>query len=168
MRIHSAQSLITGALKKLFKCDKTYNNIMTINLLQTILGGFLASIIWFIVGGMLYMNPFVAKIYKNFENSPGFKKWKDIKKYLINMYIFGILIQCLLFAFVYSFIKPILHGGLLLSTIFFGLILMAVKIFPRLFDMWMQSTYPNKLLAVEFVNGTIGSFVIAFILALII
>jgi hypothetical protein len=84
------------------------------------------------------------------------------------MYIFGILIQCLLFAFVYSFIKPILPGSLFLNTIFFGLILVAVKIFPRLFDMWMQSTYPNKLLAVEFVNGTIGSFVIAFILTLII
>ncbi|MFH8110168.1 MAG: hypothetical protein QXE42_01880 [Candidatus Aenigmatarchaeota archaeon] len=66
----------------------------------------------------------------------------------------------------YSFIKPILPGSLLLSTIFFGLILVAVKIFPRLLDMWMQSTYPNKLLTVEFINGTIGSFVIAFILTL--
>lgn len=141
---------------------------MAINLLQTILGGFLASIVWFIVGGILYMNPIVAKIYKKLENSPELKKWKDTKKYLINMYIFGILIQCLLFAFVYSLIKPILPGSLVLNTIFFGLILVAVKIFPRLFDMWMQSTYPNKLLAVEFVNGTIGSFVIAIVLALII
>ncbi|MFH8110167.1 MAG: hypothetical protein QXE42_01875 [Candidatus Aenigmatarchaeota archaeon] len=47
---------------------------MAINLLQTILGGFLASVVWFIVGGILYMNPFVAKIYKNFKNSPGCKK----------------------------------------------------------------------------------------------
>jgi len=141
---------------------------MAINLLQTILAGFLASIAWFIIGGALYMNPIVAKIYKNLENSPGLKKWEDTKKYLINMYVFGILIQCLLFALVYSFIKPILPGSLALNTIFFGLILIAVKIFPRLFDMWMQSTYPNKLLVVELVNGTIGSFVIAFILTLII
>lgn len=141
---------------------------MEINLLQTILGGFLASIAWFIIGGIFYMNPIVAKIYKKFENSPGFKKWKDTKKYLVNMYVFGILIQCLLFAFVYAFIKPILPGALALNTIFFGLILVAVKIVPRLFDMWLQSTYPNKLLAIEFVNGVIGSFAIAFILALII
>ena len=141
---------------------------MTIDLPQTIIGGFLASIVWFIIGSILYMNPIVAKIYKEFEKSSGLKKWEDTKKYLINMYIFGALVQCLLFAFVYSFIKSILPGSLVLDMIFFGSILVAVKIFPRLFDMWMQSTYPNKLLAVEFINGTIGSFVIAFIFALII
>jgi hypothetical protein len=132
------------------------------------LAGFSASIVWFIVGGILYMNPIVSKIYKHLENSPGFKKWSDVRKYLVSMYVFGILIQCMLFAFVYAFISYILPGSLLLNTIFFGLILVAVKIFPRLIDMWVQSTYPNKLLAVEFINGTIGSFVIAFILALII
>jgi len=133
---------------------------MTIDMSQSILGGFLASIVWFIVGGALYMNPLVARIYKNFENSPGFKKWNNTKKYLVNMYVFGILIQCLLFAFVYSFVKSILPGTLILNMLYFGLILMAVKIFPRLFDMWMQSTYPNKLLLIEFINGTIGSFIL--------
>ncbi|PKM92330.1 MAG: hypothetical protein CVU81_01055 [Euryarchaeota archaeon HGW-Euryarchaeota-1] len=136
------------------------------NSLSVIMGGILASIVWFIVGGALYMNPITAKIYKTFENSQGIKKWKDTAKYLINMYIFGILIQCLLFALTYSFIKPILPGSLLLNTLFFGLILVAIKIFPRLFDMWLQTTYPNKLLFVELVNGVIGSFVIALILAL--
>lgn len=139
---------------------------MAIDLLQTSLAGVLASIVWFVVGGALYMNPFVAKIYRNYENSPGLKKWKDAKEYLINMYVFGILIQCLLFAVVYSFIKPVLSGGLVSNTLSFGSILIAVKVLPRLFDMWMQSTYPNKLLAIEFVNGVIGSFVIALTLAL--
>ncbi len=137
---------------------------MATGLFQIILGGFLASIGWFIVGGILYLNPFVAKIYREFENSPGLKKWNNNKKYLLNMYLFGILIQCLLFAAVYFFIKPLFPGNLTLNTLYFGLILVAVKIFPRLFDMWMQSTYPHKLLVVEFVNGTIGSFIISFIL----
>ena len=141
---------------------------MTMDILQTVLGGFVASLVWFIVGGALYMNPFTANIYKNLENSPGFKKWKDTKRYLINMYIFGILAQCLLFAFVYAFIKPILPGTLILNGLFFGLILVAIKIFPRLFDMWLQSTYPNKLLAIEFINGTIGSFVIGVVFAYVI
>ena len=140
---------------------------MPINILQTILGGFLASIAWFIVGGMLYMNPFTAKLYKKFENHSGLKKWKNTKEYLLKMYLFGILSQCLLFAFVYSFIKPILPGTLLFNTFYFGLILVAVKIIPRLFDMWLQSTYPNKLLVVELVNGTIGSFVMALVFTFI-
>lgn len=44
-----------------------------------------------------------------------------------------------------------------------GFILVFIKIFPRFNDMWIQSTYPNKLLAIEFINGTIGSFIIAFV-----
>ena len=141
---------------------------MTIDILQTFLGGLAAAVVWFIFGGALYMNPFVAKIYKKSENLPGFKKWKNTKKYLLNMFLFGMLVQCLIFALVYAFIKSILPGSLVLNTLFFGLILVAVKIFPRLFDMWLQSTYPNKLLLIELINGAIGSFVIAFVLTLII
>ena len=141
---------------------------MTIELLPTIIGGFVASIIWFIIAGILYMNPFVAKIYKKHENSPGFKKWNDTKKYLINTFIFAVLIQCLLFAFVYSFIQPVLPESIVLITLYFGLILVAVKIIPRLFDMWMQSSYPNTLLTIELIIGAIGSFVIAFVFAMMI
>lgn len=140
---------------------------MTIDIFQIVLGCFVASIAWFIVGGVLYMNPFVAKIYKNAEDSPALKKWPSIPKYVGLQYA-GILAQCLLWAFVFALIKPILPEGLLIKGFVFGLILVAVKIFPRFFDMWIQSTYPNKLLAVEFVNGTIGSFIIGVVFAYII
>ncbi len=140
---------------------------MTIDILQTILGGFIASIVWFIVGGALYMNPFVAKIYKNAEGSPALKKWPSVPKYIGLQYI-GILAQCLLWAFVFALVKPVLSEDILIKGLVFGLILVAVKIFPRFFDMWIQSTYPNELLAVEFINGTIGSFVIGVVLAYVI
>ena len=141
---------------------------MEINIYLTILGGFLASVAWFIIGGALYLNPVVAKIYKKFDGSPGVKKWKSTKVYLLNMYFFGALLQCLLFAFVYSFIKPALTESLPLNVLFFGMILVAIKIIPRLFDMWIQTVYPDKLLTVELVNGIIGSFVMALVLALVI
>jgi len=140
---------------------------MAVDILQTILGGFVASIVWFIVGGALYMNPFVAKIYKDAENSPALKKWPSIPKYLGLQYA-GVLSQCFLWAFVFAFIKPVLPEGLLEKGIVFAFILIALKIFPRFFDMWIQSTYPNKLLAVEFVNGTIGSFIIGVVFAYVI
>jgi len=140
---------------------------MTIDIIQTISGGFVASIVWFIVGGALYMNPFVAKIYKGAENSPALKKWPSVPKYIGLQYV-GILAQCLLFAFVFALVKPVLPDGVLMKSLIFGLILIAVKIFPRFFDMWIQSTYPNRLLAVEFVNGTIGSFVIGLVFAYVI
>jgi len=141
---------------------------MATSLSQTVWGGFVAAIVWFIVGGALYMNPFAAKIYKEAENSPGLKKWPNVPKYLGLQFTGGVLAQCLLWAFVFDLVKPALPEGALLRGIVFGLILIAVKIFPRFFDMWIQTTYPNKLLAIEFVNGTIGSFIIGVIFAYII
>ena len=107
---------------------------------------------------------FVAKIYKDAQKSPGLKKWTNVPKYLSYQF-YGILAQCLLWAFVFAFIKSALPGEIILKGITFGLILVAVKIFPRFVDMWTQSTYPDKLLAIEFVNGTIGSFIIGVVLA---
>jgi hypothetical protein len=63
-------------------------------------------------------------------------------------------------------IKPALPGSLVANTFVFGVILIALRIFPRLADMWIQTSYPEKLLTVEFVNGIIGSFIIALVLSL--
>ncbi len=140
---------------------------MTTNILQLILSGFIASLIWFIIGGVLYINPLVARIYKKTQTSPALKKWSSTPKYIALQYL-GILIQCLLWAFVYALIKPVLSEGILIKGLIFGLILVTVKIIPRFYDMWIQTTYPNKLLAIEFVNGVIGSFVIGFTFAFLI
>ena len=141
---------------------------MTTSISQAVLGGVVASIVWFIVGGALYMNPFVAKIFKDAENSPALKKWPNVPKYLGLQFIGGALAQCLLWAFVFALVKPALPEGTWLKGVAFGLIVVAVKIYPRFFDMWIQSTYPNRLLAVELVNGTIGSFIIGVIFAYVI
>lgn len=140
---------------------------MAIDILQSIVGGITASLVWFIAGSVLYMNPFVAKIYRDAQKSPGLKKWTNISKYL-SFQFYGILAQCLLWAFVFAFIKSVLPGGIMLKGLTFGLILVAVKIFPRFVDMWTQSTYPDKLLVIEFVNGTIGSFIIGVVFAYLI
>ncbi|MBI5037038.1 DUF1761 family protein [Candidatus Micrarchaeota archaeon] len=134
------------------------------DVVQAAFAGVIASIVWFVVGGALYMNPFVAGIYKNAENSPALKKWKDTKQYIGLQYV-GILLQCLLWAFVFALIKDALPGPALFKGLWFGAILVALKIIPRFYDMWIQTNYPNKLLAIEFVNGFIGSFVIGLVLA---
>ena len=140
---------------------------MAIDILQSIVGGITASLVWFMAGSVLYMNPFVAKIYNDAQQSPGLKKWPNTSKYL-SFQFYGILAQCLLWAFVYSFLIPVLPGGTIFKGVTFGLILVAVKIFPRFVDMWTQSTYPDKLLVIEFVNGTIGSFIIGVVFAYLI
>ncbi|MFC1938330.1 hypothetical protein ACFLWH_01570 [Chloroflexota bacterium] len=138
-----------------------------IDIFQTILGGFVASLVWFVAGGALYMNPLVAKSYKGAESSAALRKWPSVPRYIGLQYV-GILAQCLLWAFVFVLVRPVLPEALLVKGLVFGLILVAVKIFPRFFDMWIQSTYPNKLLTMEFVNGTIGSFIIGVVFAYVI
>jgi hypothetical protein len=140
---------------------------MALALVQGLIGGVAATIVWFFIGALVYMNPFVSNMYKKFENDPAVKNRKDVKTFILNTFVFSVLIQCFLFAFVYFFIKPVLPGTLLLNTVFFGGILIAVKIIPRLCDMYVQSKYPTTLLTIEVINGAIGSFVIAFVFALL-
>ena len=128
------------------------------------LAGLVASIAWFIIGGVLYMNPVVAKIFKS-EKSSAVRKMGG-KGYMVSMYIMGCLLPSLLFAFVFYFVRPALPGALLMDTVLFGLILVTVRVVPRMIDMGLLTTYPRKLLAVDVVNGSIASFVIALVLAL--
>ena len=51
---------------------------------------------------------------------------------------------------------------------FFGIILISLRIIPRFLDMKLFANYPTRLLMVDLVNGTISSFVIAYMLALLI
>ena len=141
---------------------------MALDLLSGIIAGIAATIVWFVIGAVVYMNPFIAKIYKKYEDDPSVKNRRDVKTFILNTLVFSVLIQCFLFAFIYLYIEPILPGTILLNTIYFGLILIIIKIIPRLFDMYVQSKYPTTLLLIELINGAIGSFVIALVFAFII
>jgi len=72
--------------------------------------------------------------------------------------------QSLIFAAAYLTVKSALPKPFLLHWFFFSLILIGVRIIPRFLDMWIQTNYPEKLLLVELINGTIGSLITAFVL----
>jgi len=136
-------------------------------IVQLIIGGSAATLVWFIIGAIVYMNPFVAKIYEHYEDDPSVKNRKDVKTFIINTFLYSVFIQSFLFAFIYLLIQPVLPGTVLMNTIYFGMILVIVKTIPRFFDMYVQSKYPTTLLFIELINGSIGSFVIAGVLALL-
>jgi len=140
---------------------------MAINILQGLIGGLIATVVWFFIGAVLYMNPFAAKWYKKYEDDPSVKNRKDMKSFLINTFVFSILIQCVIFAFAYQYIETLLPGTVLMNVLYFGIILVGIKIIPRFLDMWVQSKYPPVLLTIELINGAIGSFVIAIVFALL-
>jgi small-conductance mechanosensitive channel len=136
-------------------------------IINIIIAGLVASFAWFIAGGILYMNPFSKRIYKSEEKNQGVRKWKNSNDMLISMYILETLIQSLIFAGTYYALKPALSGGLWINTLYFGLLIVAVKIIPRLIDMALMTTYPGKLLKLDLFNGTICSFIVAFVLSLL-
>ena len=139
---------------------------MTLDFWQIIWATGIASIVWFILGGVLYMNPLVRGIYDQFDSSPVMKQWPGVPQYLGAMFLGACLAQCFLVALAFALVKSALPDSILGTVVVFGFILIGIKIFTRFFDMWIQTTYPNKLLAIQFVNGSIGSLVIATIFAL--
>ncbi len=82
------------------------------NVFQILDGGSIASIVWFAAGGLLYMNPLVAGFYRRAEGSPASRKWSSTPGFLGITYL-GILVQCLLWAFVFVWIRGALDGGCL-------------------------------------------------------
>jgi hypothetical protein len=139
---------------------------MALNIWQVLWATGIASIVWFILGGALYMNPVIRGIYSQFDTSPIMKQWPSVPQYLSVMFLGACLAQCFLAALAFVVVKPALPESILGQVVIFGFILIGVKIFTRFFDMWIQTTYPNRLLAIEFVNGSIGSLVIATVFAL--
>ena len=141
---------------------------MIVNIWQIIWPTLIASIVWFILGGALYMNPVIRRIYDQFDSSPVMKRWPSVPQYLSVMFLGACLAQCFLAALAFVLVKPALPDSVLGTVVIFGFILIGIKIFTRFFDMWIQTNYPNKLLVIEFVNGSIGSLVIATIFAFMI
>ncbi len=127
----------------------------------------IAALAWIIAGGILYAYPPVKRVYKRAEKAASVKKWSSPKNYIIaeSVYIF---VQCFLFALVFSVVKISLSPDLFTQALQFGLIITAIKTIPRTIKMAVHTTYPGKLLFVEFLNSIIGAFGVSFIYAFMI
>lgn len=115
----------------------------------------LTSIVWFVVGGAYYMNPWISGIYKKLEGNSGMKTWGSKKKWLVNTFFLGGWLPILLLTLVYMYLFP-------LHPFAFALIIFFVRIVPRFVDAWIQTSYPSRLLWVEFFGGLILSFVTSY------
>ena len=125
-----------------------------------LLWGLVIGIVHFIVVGGLYTNPLVARQYQKAKNSAGVRIWGNQKEYLIKMFL-GTQIEVYILTAAYLYLRQMFSSPTSFSvSVTLAVILTAVRVYPRFWNMWIQSTYPNNLLAIEFLNGTIGTFVI--------
>lgn len=133
-----------------------------------LLWGLVIGIIHFLILSLLYLNPLVARAYAQAQEKPVMRQWDSQGKYVATMFL-GTQVE----------IWALTTGYLTLRTLFpqphtwetallLGALFTVIRVYPRFFNMWMQTSYPRTLLAVEAVNGTIGTFVVVLGLKLLV
>lgn len=133
-------------------------------LLDVLAWGLIAGVVHFVLIGLLYGNPFVAKQYAEaMQSSPAVRKWLSMGSYRLTQFL-GTQVEVFILTIAYLWFRPAFADSALSSILILGLLLAAIRIYPRFWNMWIQTSYPRNLLAIEVVNGTIGTLVIAAIL----
>lgn len=128
--------------------------------MMTVLGwGALAGVVHFAVIAVLYGNPIVDRIDRAFEGSPAMKRWPSKPRYFATQFL-GTQVEVYILTAAFFWLRPGIGvpgypGALLLGGVF-----AAIRVYPRFWNMWIQTTYPNRLLAIEVVNGTLGTLVV--------
>ncbi len=135
-------------------------------ILQILIWGAVTGVIHFIIASALYQNPFIAKIYTDAGELPGVKKWPDKKKYIISM-VLGTQVEVFILTAAFLFIRQYLPFSSWSNTLILGAFFSGIRVYPRFWNMWIQSTYPNNLLVVEFINGILSTFTIVITLNLL-
>jgi hypothetical protein len=133
-------------------------------IVSILLWGAVAGVIHFVVIGILYGNPLVDRISSKAEaESPAVKHWPSKVKYFGTQFL-GTQVEVYILTTAFIWLRPLVgiagYGGALLL----GALFAAIRVYPRFWNMWIQTTYPTKLLVVEIINGTIGTLVIALFL----
>ena len=65
---------------------------MEIDIIQGLIGGIAAILVWFIIGVVVFMNPFVRKIYKKYKDDNSVKNRKDVKSFITITFVFALIL----------------------------------------------------------------------------
>src|SRR5687767_2926653 len=122
-----------------------------------LLWGLAAGVIHFVVIGIIYGNPFVDGLYAAATaSSPAVRKWTSKPAYLATQFS-GTQIEVFILTFGFLWFRPLLPVTGYAGAWLIGVLLAATRVYPRFWNMWIQSTYPRHLLAIEFFAGTVGT-----------
>ncbi len=128
--------------------------------LDAVLWSIPAGIIHFIILGALYGNPFIDRIFAEAQkNEPGVRPWDSKPKYLITQYL-GTQVEVFIIVFAYIYLRDLVPAQGMQQAMMLGGLFACLRIYPRFWNMWIQSTYPVKLLRIEVINGVIGTLII--------
>jgi hypothetical protein len=125
-----------------------------------LLWGAVAGVVHFAFIALAYGNPIVDRISAKAESeSPAVRQWASKPRYFVTQFL-GTQIEVYILAIAFVWLRPLVdvhgYGGASLLGAMFA----AIRVYPRFWNMWVQTTYPRRLLAVEVVNGTLGTLVV--------
>jgi hypothetical protein len=126
-----------------------------------LLWGAVAGVVHFVFIALAYGNPIADRISAQAEaTSPAVKQWASKPRYFITQFL-GTQVEVYILTTGFVWLRPVIglagySGALLLGSLF-----AATRVYPRFWNMWIQTTYPNRLLALEVINGTLGTLVIS-------
>jgi hypothetical protein len=125
--------------------------------------GVVAGLAHFVLLGALYGNPVVDRMYADaMARSAAVRRWDSRPRYLSFQFL-GTQVE--VFALVAAFVwaRPHIAAPGYAGAAAVGACLAVLRVYPRFWNMWIQTTYPRRLLAIEIVNGTIGTIAIALV-----
>ena len=131
-------------------------------IIDILLWGLVAGAIHFVIIGALYSNPIVDKVYKDGQkNDPSVRAWPSMPKYLISMFL-GTQVEVYILTAAYLWLRTFIPLEGYFEALILGGIFSGIRVYPRFWNMWIQTTYPRKMLAIEFINGIISTLAIVF------
>jgi hypothetical protein len=130
------------------------------SLIHIFLLGSIVGMAHFVVVGILYGNPIINRIYADAQGrEPGVRRWPSRGHYLLTQFL-GTQVEVFILAVAYAWLRPHLGVEGFTGTLLLGLVFAAIRVYPRFWNMWIQSTYPARLLKVELVNGVLSTLTI--------
>lgn len=115
----------------------------------------------------LWLNPFVEGISAQFADHPSIKpyayfggidNWMQLRT-LYNIALLAILIK--LYLMFYSNIP----GAGWVKGLCFGLMISLIKTVPEAFNKWTLISYPDELILIQLINGSLGSIIFGVLVA---
>jgi hypothetical protein len=123
---------------------------------SVLLWGTVIGLIHFVFIGFLYGVPPIRKLYASAQQTdPGVRRWDSRPRYVFTQFL-GTQVEVFILTLAFFALRGLFPGRILLLA----LLLAAVRVYPRFWNMWIQSTYPGRLLAVEAINGTLGTLAV--------
>jgi hypothetical protein len=126
---------------------------------NVLLWGALAGVVHFVVIAFLYANPLTDRLSRGLEQGPAVRQWPSKPRYFLTQF-FGTQVEVYLLTIGFMWLRPFVSIPGYAGALLLAILLAATRVYPRFWNMWIQTTYPFRLLVIEVVNGTLGTLAI--------